>query len=263
MRRRAAGPGDGQGEGAGRRGAAGGYGQCGVTRSHWGGIECSGRARGKAFHRKVDRSGETSCRRYGSSVSRAVSLCNRLRSRRSGHRVIRISACAELEVRNLGAPVEASCRLQILGGVPERAVVHRVDAKAAVVAPPGEAAVLGAAAGLDVDLRAERAQGIRGSAAGEADRGIEAARGNAVTDGDVTGVVHCGATHPAEARVGSECALLENRGRAAGASNFIPPDTYARTGRDGMVHHQRLVVAKVAVSQPVHETVRQRIKLLV
>jgi len=41
------------------------------------------------------------------------------------------------------APVERPVRLQVLGGVPERAVVRRVDGHAAVVTPPMERAVLG------------------------------------------------------------------------------------------------------------------------
>src|SRR5207248_11415037 len=57
----------------------------------------------------------------------------------SGHRrcdvEVRDAAARELEAPYSGVPVESAVRRQVLVGVPERAVVARVDGHARVVAP--------------------------------------------------------------------------------------------------------------------------------
>ncbi len=55
-------------------------------------------------------------------------------------------AAGKFEACDLRAPIEGSARFQILGGVEERAIVTRVDADGAVVAPPAQAAQLRACA---------------------------------------------------------------------------------------------------------------------
>src|SRR5438034_736214 len=84
-----------------------------------------------------------------------------------------------------------------------------------------------------------------------------------VTVGDVTDAVHRSAAHPPVTRVRGVCALLVDGRRCARASDLVPADSAAACGRgDAVVQHERLVVAEVAVGEPVHDTVGERVELL-
>src|SRR5262249_12234814 len=138
--------------------------------------------------------------------------------------IVGVSASGEFEIRDARAPVEAAAGFQILGGVPESAIVNRIHAQAAVIAPAAQASGLGAHAISDVHFGPHSAEGIAGGATREPNAGTQRARRNAIADSDVAGMVHGCAAHPAEVGVGSKRALLENGGRAARAADFIPAD---------------------------------------
>ena len=87
-------------------------------------------------------------------------------------------------------PVKAAAGSQILGGVPEGAVVRRVDAHAAVVAPAVETSGLGPGTLNNAVFAFERPQRIAGHAAGITDGGVNAAARGAVSHGDVARLVH-------------------------------------------------------------------------
>src|SRR6185437_14642839 len=85
-------------------------------------------------------------------------------------------ASREFEAADAGAPVERAGVLQVLVGVPESAVVHRINRHAAVVTPAIEvAAALRAAAIHDARFRAQGAERVAGKTAGVADRRIHRA----------------------------------------------------------------------------------------
>src|SRR3989442_125435 len=87
------------------------------------------------------------------------------------------------------------------------------------------------------------------------------AAGYAVADGDIAVLVHGDAAHPAVAAVRSEGALLEHRRRRVRATHFIPAYPSAAAGGDGVIDHDRLMVAEVPVGIPVHEPVGERVEL--
>src|SRR5205807_7926253 len=93
--------------------------------------------------------------------------------------------------------------------------------------------------------------------------GVRGGAGGAGADGNITGAVHRRAAHPAVARVGRVRALLVGRRRSAGAADLVPADTAAARGRgDAVVHDESFVVAEVAIGEPVHDPVGQRVELL-
>src|SRR5438105_2305003 len=57
-------------------------------------------------------------------------------------------AVAELDLAYASTPVEGSTLLQVLGRIPHGAVVDRVDAQTAIIAPAVQVSQLRAAAGL-------------------------------------------------------------------------------------------------------------------
>src|SRR5260370_24339583 len=90
---------------------------------------------------------------------------------------------------------------------------------------------------------------------------------DAIPDGDVSGLVHADAAHPAETRVWSVGALLEHGGRSSRVAQFVPPDPGegvlpARAHADGMGYHQGFVGSEVAVGQAIPQTVTERVELL-
>src|SRR5207248_2345917 len=88
-------------------------------------------------------------------------------------------------------------------------------------------------------------------------------RGLRVAQGDVAALVLGYRAHPAVGRVRRVRALLvHGRRRAARHTEFVPAHADAGAGGDRVVGHQGLVVAVVAVGQPVHDAVGQRVQLL-
>ena len=73
----------------------------------------------------------------GFVINEALSIAKRLETRR------------ELEVRDLGAPIEGAARFQVFGGIPQRAIVGRVNGNAAVIAPTIQVLQLRTAADLE------------------------------------------------------------------------------------------------------------------
>ncbi len=100
------------------------------------------------------------------------------------------------------APIESTVGLQVLVGIPESTIIHRVDSEAGVIAPPGQALQLRAAAFQDAVLGFEGVQRVAWHAAGVADGWVHGATGNAIAERDISGAVHGNAAHPAEGRVG-------------------------------------------------------------
>src|SRR5579863_9298891 len=108
-------------------------------------------------------------------------------------------AVGELRVEHLGAPIELRRDHIELGGVPEGAAI-RVNAHCAVVAPTIRSANLRAGAVQHHDFRFKRAQRIGVFTAGDCDRGIDGAAGNAVAEQYVLYLVARNRTKPAVVR---------------------------------------------------------------
>src|ERR1035437_2171105 len=101
---------------------------------------------------------------------------------------------------------------------------------------------------------------IGGHATREAHARVNRAAGNTVAEGDIAGVIHSDASHPAVGRIGRVSALLENAGRAAWASQFVPP--HSARAADRMVDHERFMIAEVTICQAIHKPISERVKLL-
>src|SRR5207253_4468172 len=139
-------------------------------------------------------------------------------------------ASGELKGPDYGFPVKTAVVWKILAGVPERAVVRRIDAQCAVVPPAVEVAVLRTGTFDDAGFRFHRSGGVSGRAAGEADTGVNAAAGDAVAEADIAGSVHRRAAHPTIGGIGSKSTLLvqgECGIAGDGGAQFIPPHPYA------------------------------------
>ena len=91
---------------------------------------------------------------------------------------------------------------------------------------------------------------------------LEARAGDAEAQADASGLVHRDAAHPAVARVGRVGPLLEDGQVAAARPELVPADAGGRTGRDAVVYDERLVVTEVAIGEPVHHTVGERVEPL-
>src|SRR5260370_14947872 len=106
-------------------------------------------------------------------------------------------AACEFERRHPSVPVKASCGFVVLLGIPEGAVIRGINSHAAIVAPAVEAVCLDARA-RDYPLRRfHLAQRVGWNAAyildARFDRGVRLA----ITEGNVSDLVHADASHPA------------------------------------------------------------------
>lgn len=127
---------------------------------------------------------------------------------------------------------------QVLIRIPERTIVHGIDAHTGIVTPPGTPG-LTARATEENGFRLHDPQEIGGNPTREADRWKYRGTRNAIPQCNVARSVHCDAAHPAMLRVGAKRALLVN-GWSGGSwiPYFIPPnpcDTAARVHR--MIDH--------------------------
>src|SRR4029077_11217897 len=130
----------------------------------------------------------------------------------------------------------------------------------AVVTPPRQASGLGASAFDDAGFGFHGPCRVTGNAAGVANRGVDTAIGAAVSKPNISRRIHCGATHPSIRRVRGVSALLEyaeSRIGGNGRAQLIPALPDVRSAGDRVVHHDRFVIAEVAESQAIHETVAQ------
>src|ERR1019366_6511609 len=136
-------------------------------------------------------------------------------------------------------PVEGSVGFLVLVGVPEGAIVGRVKLDAAVIAPTVQAVVLGTGAFHDAVFRLEHARSIAGKAAGEANRGVDAAAGRAVADGNIGIPIVRDASHPTICAIGSIGSLLIEGNVAGWVIKLIPSESYLTSaGTDCMVGHR-------------------------
>src|SRR5437868_11142795 len=69
-------------------------------------------------------------------------------------------------------------------------------------------------------------------------------------------------SHPPRARVWRKRAGLENRRRSIRALDFIPPHRRAAPRRNRVRGNQRLVAPEIAIRQPEHEPLSERVELL-
>ena len=180
----------------------------------------------------------------------------------AGNRALGLAAGGELERADAGLPVVAVGGVVLLG-VPEGAVVGRIHAHRAVVAPAvGAGLRAGAVDQHPFGLR-HLAGDLTVEAAGIADAGIDAAVGDAVSDRGVAVAVGGDGGHPTiDAVAGVEAALLEQGRRAAGIAHFVP----TRHGQAALVHGvggpQRLMGAHVAVLELHHQAEAERVQPL-
>ena len=94
---------------------------------------------------------------------------------------------------------------------------------------------------------------------------MHAAARHAVAAGDVTGLVHRDRAHPAVLGIRRKRALLVHTERPAGRrrlAELVPAHSDAAPRGDGMIDDQRLVVTEVAIGEPVHQPVPERVELL-
>src|SRR6266851_6505612 len=155
-------------------------------------------------------------------------------------------------------PVTTSTRRQILIRVPEGAVVDRIDAHAAVVAP-AVCAHFRTPTLENKRFSFHGSERIGRNPAGVINSGVHAGTGFAVSHGNVANVIHCYAGHPAPVPIGRKCPLLAYQRGCSRILYFIPP--YAGRAAYGMCYHKRLVtVLEVPVGKPVHEAVAKRVQ---
>src|SRR5262249_50846472 len=161
----------------------------------------------------------------------------------------RTAAVWELERANARAPVEAAAGLQVLVGVPEGAVVHRVHRHRAVVAPAMEVTRLRAHPGLQRRLALRHLpKGVTCQPSGVADSWAYRTAGDAIAKGDIARLIHGDAAHPAVVGVGRVRPLLEDRRRAVGTAQLVPAHAHAGASSDRVIDYQRFMpISEVTV----------------
>lgn len=154
-------------------------------------------------------------------------------------------------------PVEAAVAWNVLVGIPERAVVARVNGNAGVVAPPAQSA------SLRPDAREHDVDGFH-SAAGVGrhstrvgDFRMDAAAGLTEPHSNVTDLVHADAAHPECGAAARDGALLKDNWCPVGVANFVParPGCGA-AGSNGVCGYESLV-SPCASESPVREAKHQ------
>src|SRR5262249_9734642 len=131
-----------------------------------------------------------------------------------------------------------------------------------VVAPALERVDLYPAAGRQ-DQRAEQlARWIAGRAARDEHAGEHRVAHRAEPERDVAGPVHRDAAHPEVLVRIDDRALLEYRRLGSWAADLVPADRGQRAAEHGVVHDERLVIAKVAIGEPEHHAIGQAVDLL-
>src|SRR5439155_18184645 len=103
---------------------------------------------------------------------------------------------------------------------------------------------------------------VGGKSTGVVDLRLETRARDAETKSDASGLIHRDAAHPAVTRVGRVRPLLEEGEVAAARAELVPTHAGGGTGGNAVVHHERLVVAEVAIREPVHHAVGERIEPL-
>src|SRR5207249_1494330 len=106
------------------------------------------------------------------------------------------------------------------------------------------------------------ARRVCGKAPGVVDLWLEARAGDAEAEADAPGVVQRDAAHPAVAHVGGVRPLLEDGQVATAWPELVPADACGRTGGHAVVYDEGLVVAEVAIGEPVHQAVGERVESL-
>src|SRR5215472_10335841 len=95
------------------------------------------------------------------------------------------------------APVKRATGLEVLRGVPERAVVHRIDRHAGVISPAVQTPELRARAFNYARFRLKGSRWVSGRTHRKANRGVNQAAGHAIANRDVPNLIHGNAPHPA------------------------------------------------------------------
>src|SRR2546430_17646688 len=74
-------------------------------------------------------------------------------------------------------------------------------------------------------------------------------------------MIHRRTAHPTPNRISRrKGALLEDRRSRVEIAHFIPTHANARVSQNAVVHHQRFVIAEIAIRQPKHQTVANHIE---
>ena len=175
-------------------------------------------------------------------------------------------AIGEFEGADARLPGSAAGGLDVFGGVPEGAVIHRVYSEHAVVAPAGGGMRLRAGASDDFRFALGHfAQRVAHQAAGVADGGVDRGTGYAEANSHVAHVVHGDAAHPAiQTIVRGVGALLVDGGNCCiGIAQFVPTHAGAAAASiHRVVEDQRFMVAVVAVGQAIHAAISNDIQPL-
>ena len=160
-------------------------------------------------------------------------------ARRPGHaELLPLLARRKLQLRDPRTPIKRTVVLQVLRRVKEGAIVNWINRHAAVVTPSIETGQLGACSDLNGHFSLQSSQWIGGNAPGITNRWVYLFTGDAVTDGNIAGLVHRDAAHPAEIRIGRVSALLENRPGSARSAQFVPSYACSPRGSDRVVDDQ-------------------------
>src|SRR5436853_3382870 len=74
-------------------------------------------------------------------------------------------------------------------------------------------------------------------------------------------MIHRRAAHPTPNRISRrKGALLEDRRSRVEIAHFIPTHANTRVSQNAVVHHQRFVIAEIAIRQPKHQSVANHIE---
>ena len=175
----------------------------------------------------------------------------------------------QLEAVNVSVPVKVTVSRLELRRKDKRAAINRVDADRAVITPARQSCCLNSAAHEDRSLVAERSERIgRATICITNARHYRAAVRDVVADRDTAGLVHRRAAHPTKIIGWRERALLpehwrRRRERLPGSiRQLIPANTHAAATRHRMVDHERLTRTEIAITQAIHESISERIKLV-
>src|SRR5207248_10525446 len=132
-------------------------------------------------------------------------------------------AARKLERADPRPPIERATARNVLVGVPEGAIVGRIDSQRAVVAPSRKIRTGLRARPIDNDSLTliHHAGRTRSRSPSVMNFRMNRASGNAETECHVAALVHGNATHPAIVRIGSVGTLLENCRRGVWSPDFV------------------------------------------
>src|SRR5260370_14997766 len=134
-------------------------------------------------------------------------------------------AVGERKAGNARLPVEPPIEGDVFRRVPERAAIDGIDGNVAVIPPTVQERCLRTGAGENQRFALHRSQWVGILAAGELNRGLAHAIGDALRHRNIANLVHSDSPHPAEASVRRIRTLLVHHRMPVPISNLLPTHT--------------------------------------